>query len=159
MAGYATCLQVLSALPPRPNRPDKWGRFGLGAILNAGKNGGAFQGRGNGLAANLGRFPGRGVKIRFPLSRKGLADQTEASGKAALSCARLEALSIGPATRRPTFGGCLPCKASDSWRRLSCRPRARGRCGRLPSLLWRNSPYIPGKCRLGAHRLQSGPCR
>ncbi len=74
MAGYAACLQVLSALPPRPNRPDKWGRFGLGAILNAGKNGGNFQGRGNGLAANLSRFPIGGVKIRFPLSRKGLAD-------------------------------------------------------------------------------------
>ena len=88
------------------------GFFGLGAILNARKNGDAFQGRGNGLA-----------------------DQTEASGKAALSSARLEALSIGPATRRPTFGGCLPCKASDNSRHLFCHPRAKGLCGQLPFLL------------------------
>lgn len=49
VAGYAACLQVLSALPPRPNRPDKWGRFGLGAFLNAGKNVGAFHRPGSGL--------------------------------------------------------------------------------------------------------------
>lgn len=46
-------MQILSALPPRPNRPDKWGRFGLGAFLNAGKNGGTFHPLGDGLAANL----------------------------------------------------------------------------------------------------------
>lgn len=74
MAGYADCLQILSALPPRPNRPDKWGRFGLGAFLNAGKNGGAFHRPGNGLAANLGRFPG-GVKIGKPLLGNSLAEQ------------------------------------------------------------------------------------
>lgn len=66
-------MQILSALPPRPNRPDKWGRFGLGAFLNAGKNGGAFYRPGNSLAVNLGQILGKVVKIRFPLSRKGLA--------------------------------------------------------------------------------------
>ncbi len=53
-------MQTLSALPTRPNHPDKWGRFGLGAFLNAGKNGGAFHRLDNGLAANLGQTPRRG---------------------------------------------------------------------------------------------------
>ena len=75
MAGYAACLQVLSALPPRPNRPDKWGRFGLGAFLNAGKNGGAFHRPDNGLAGNLAGFCAGGIKIRKPLSGNGLAKQ------------------------------------------------------------------------------------
>jgi len=75
LAGYADCLQILSALPPRPNRPDKWGRFGLDAFLNAGNNGGAFHRPSNDLAANLGRFPGRGVKIGTPLLGNGLAQQ------------------------------------------------------------------------------------
>lgn len=60
---------------PRPVRPDKWGRFGLGAFLNAGKNGGAFHRLGNGLAANLGQVPGRGVKIGKPFSGNHLAKQ------------------------------------------------------------------------------------
>ena len=46
-------MQILSALPPRPNRPDKWGRFSLGAFLNAGKNGGAFRRQGNSLRCQL----------------------------------------------------------------------------------------------------------
>jgi hypothetical protein len=79
LAGYAACLQVLSALPPCPNRPDKWGRFCLDAFLNAGKNGGFFTGQATAWPLTWAGFPGRGVKIRFPLSRKGLADQIEAS--------------------------------------------------------------------------------
>ena len=75
LAGYAACLQVLSALPSRPNRPDRWGRFGLGAFLNAGKNGGAFHRRDNGLADNLGKLPRRGVKIGKPFSGNSLAKQ------------------------------------------------------------------------------------
>ena len=65
-------MQILSALPPRPNRPDKWGRFGLGTFLNAGKNGGAFHRPDNSLAANLGQIPRRGVKTGKPLPSNGL---------------------------------------------------------------------------------------
>jgi hypothetical protein len=60
---------------PRPNRPDKWGRFGLGAFLNAGKNGGAFHGPGNGLAANLARFLCRRTKIKNRFAVNSLAQQ------------------------------------------------------------------------------------
>ena len=48
-------MRVLSALPPRPNRPDKWGRFGLGAFLNAGKNVGGIHWRSNELRERIQR--------------------------------------------------------------------------------------------------------
>ena len=59
-------------LPPRPDRPDKWGRFGLGA----------FHQPDNGLAGNLAGFCAGGIKIRKPLpgnsldrhKRKGIAE-------------------------------------------------------------------------------------
>ena len=47
LAGYATCLRLLSDLPSCPHRPDKWDRCDLGAILNAGKNGRGFHRRPN----------------------------------------------------------------------------------------------------------------
>lgn len=62
LAGYAACIRHLSALPPRPSRPDKWGRFGLSAFLNAGKNGDAFHRLDNDLAANLAGFCAGGLK-------------------------------------------------------------------------------------------------
>lgn len=111
LAGYAACLQVLSALPPRPNRPDKWGRFGLGAILNARKNGDAFQGRGNGLAANLSRFPRGGVKIRSPLSRKGLAQQNRSPNPSWKERITDRRLSVSLHPKRPFAGYSVAVKA------------------------------------------------
>jgi len=68
-------MQILSALLPRPNRPDNWGRFGLGAFLNAGKNGRGFHRISNGLSGNLAGFCAWGIKIRKPLPGNGLAEQ------------------------------------------------------------------------------------